>query len=95
MATQLGKLIEANVKLVTGLGLRGFFAGKPNKDDPLGAYGINLIRGLHKSGLSVSDIAWSHLLPTAGASVPNVAQVVSTSSSKLMYPPTQSDWPSN
>ncbi|KAK8076499.1 hypothetical protein PG994_003771 [Apiospora phragmitis] len=75
VATQLGKLIESNVKLVTGLGLRGFFAGKPDKNDPLGAYGVNLIKGLHKSGLSVSDIAWSHLLPTAGASVPNIAEV--------------------
>ncbi|KAK7937986.1 heme peroxidase [Apiospora aurea] len=75
VATQLGKLIEANVKLVTGIGLRGMFAAKPDKNDPLGAYGVNLIKGLHKSGLSVSDIAWSHLLPTAGASVPNVAEV--------------------
>lgn len=77
VATQLGKLIEANVKLVTGIGLRGMFAAKPDKNDPLGSYGVNLIKGLHKSGLSVSDIAWSHLLPTAGASVPNIAEVVS------------------
>lgn len=74
---QLGKLIEANVQLVTGLGLRGFFAAKPKADDPLASYGVNIIKGLHHSGLSVYDVAWSHLLPTASASVPNIAEVVS------------------
>ena len=75
MTQQLGKLVEANVKLVTSVGLRGFFAGKPAADDPLAVYGTNLIKGLRKTGLSVYDIAWSQLLPTAGASVPNIAEV--------------------
>ncbi len=36
---------------------------------------MNLIKGLAKSGLSTSDIAWSQILPTAGAMVPNQAEV--------------------
>jgi hypothetical protein len=76
VTSQLGKLIEANVKSVTGFGLGGVFAAKPKKDDPLAAYGINLIKGLSKAGLSAYDIAWSQILPTAGASVPNIAELV-------------------
>lgn len=76
VAAQLGQLIEANVGVVTGLGLRGLFAPRPSQDDPLAAYGVNLIKGLKKAGLSNYDIAWSQLLPTAGASVPNIAEVV-------------------
>ncbi len=77
VAAQLGRLVEANVGVVTGLGFRGLFAQKPARDDPLAAYGVNLIKGLKKAGLSNYDIAWSQLLPTAGASVPNIAEVVS------------------
>ena len=76
VATQLGKLVEANVGVVTGFGFRGMFASKPAKNDPLASYGVNLIKGLKKAGLSNYDIAWSQILPTAGASVPNVAEVV-------------------
>ncbi|RYP35414.1 hypothetical protein DL767_003821 [Monosporascus sp. MG133] len=75
VAAQLGGLIEANVNVVAGLGFRGFFAAKPDPDDPLATYGVNLIKGLKKAGLNNYDIAWSQLLPTAGASVPNIAEV--------------------
>lgn len=75
VAQQLGRLIETNVKVATGFGLRGLFTGSPSKTDPLAAYGVNLIKGLAKSGLSTSDIAWSQILPTAGAMVPNQAEV--------------------
>ena len=61
-------------------GLHGLFAGgKQKKDDPLAAYGVNMVKGLGKSGLSNYDIAWSQILPTAGAMVPNQAEVVSKS----------------
>ncbi|KAF3349813.1 hypothetical protein VD0002_g6481 [Verticillium dahliae] len=71
----LGKVIETNVKLATTLGIRGLFTGKADKNDPLAAYGTNLIKGLKSSGLNDYDIAWSQILPTAGAMVPNQAQV--------------------
>jgi hypothetical protein len=72
---QLGKLIETNVKLARGLGLRGLFTSGPDKDDPLAVYGVNMIKGLAKTGLSTYDIAWSQILPTTGAMVPNQAEV--------------------
>lgn len=75
VATQLGKLIEANVKLVAGFGLGGLFTSRPNKNDPLASYGTNLIKELSKAGLNNYDIAWSQILPTAGASVPSIAEM--------------------
>ncbi|KAI1372552.1 linoleate diol synthase [Hypoxylon crocopeplum] len=75
VATQLGKLVEADVKLVTGFGIGGLFAGRSKKNDSLALYGTNLIKGLSKAGMSNYDIAWSQVLPTAGASVSNVAEV--------------------
>lgn len=74
VATQLGKIVETNVKLSTTLGLNGLFTSKI-KDDPLAAYGVNMAKGLKKGGMSVYDIVWSQILPTAGAMVPNQAQV--------------------
>jgi cytochrome P450 len=70
-----GKLIEANVKLTRGLGIRGLYTGKAIKGDALSAYGVNMIKALGKAGLSNYDITWSHVLPTAGAMVPNQAEV--------------------
>ncbi|KAL8369574.1 hypothetical protein RB595_000077 [Gaeumannomyces hyphopodioides] len=72
---QLGKLVETNVKVINGLGLKGLFAAKPAADDPLAIYGSSVVKGLKKAGLSNYDIAWSQVLPTAGAMVPNQAQV--------------------
>jgi prostaglandin-endoperoxide synthase 1/linoleate 10R-lipoxygenase len=74
---QLGKIVETNVKIARGLGLRGLFSGKGSKDDPLAIYGMHMIKGLANSGLSNYDIAWSQIVPTAGAMVPNQAEVVS------------------
>ncbi|KAL0938207.1 linoleate diol synthase [Colletotrichum truncatum] len=75
VATELGKVIERNVKLTTTIGYRGFFSGSVDKRDPLAAYGTNMIKGLSKTGLNAHDITWGHVLPTAGAMVPNQAQV--------------------
>lgn len=74
MTNQLGQLLEAHVKSVNGFSL---FASKPNKGD-LAAYGADLIKGLSKGGMSSHDIAWNELLPAAGATVPNISQVVSS-----------------
>jgi hypothetical protein len=57
--------------------MNGFFTPKI-KDDPLAEYGANMARGLKKAGLSLNDIVYSQILPTAGAMVPNQAQVVSS-----------------
>ncbi|KAH8683552.1 heme peroxidase [Ilyonectria robusta] len=78
VATQLGKVIEMNVKLATTLGMSGFFT-KQDKSDPLASYGVSLAKCLKKEGLSTDDIVWSQILPTAGAMVPNQGQAFAQS----------------
>ncbi|KAI1474429.1 heme peroxidase [Daldinia eschscholtzii] len=75
ISSQLGKLIETNVKMVTGLGIGCLFVGRPNKNDPLASYGTNLIKELSKAGMNDYDISWRQILPIAGASVPSIAEV--------------------
>lgn len=76
LASQLGSIIETNVKLSTSLGIGGLFTGKP-RDSTLSTCGVNLIKGLSKAGLKPHEITWDQILPTAGALVPNEAQLVS------------------
>lgn len=83
LCQQLGELIETNVKVTTGLGLKGLFSGSPKKDDPLVSYGVNMVKGIAKSGLSAYDIAWSQILPTAAAMVPNQAEVVISPTARI------------
>ncbi|KAK5629121.1 hypothetical protein RRF57_004836 [Xylaria bambusicola] len=80
VAGQLGELIEAHVKSV-----KGMFASKPKKGD-LASYGADLIKGLSKGGMSNRDIAWSELLPAAGATVPNISHVFSQSLDYYLTP---------
>lgn len=74
---QLGKLVEANVKMVN---MTGWIAGVVDSmgahHTPLKDYGVHMIRRLLESGKGPSEIAWSQVLPTAGAMVANQAQVV-------------------
>ncbi|KXH26512.1 linoleate diol synthase [Colletotrichum salicis] len=86
-AQSLGKLIETNVKITTKTGLRGIFTGSADKQDPLSLYGTNMIKGLDKAGLSTYDIAWSQILPTSGAMVPNQAQVFAQAVDYYLSPP--------
>lgn len=77
LTQQLGQVVETNVKLTKSLGLRGLYTGPAPKNDLLSQYGVNLIKGLAKTGLSAHDIAWSQILPLAAGMVPNQAMVVS------------------
>ncbi|KAL9035212.1 MAG: hypothetical protein Q9180_004979, partial [Flavoplaca navasiana] len=76
VSQQLGKLIEANVHSVS---MTGMVAGVVDRfrenHNPLADYGVHMIRRLLDSGLGVSEITWSQILPTAVAMVPNQAQV--------------------
>ena len=80
VSQQLGKVVEANVKMVnmTG-GVAGLVDGMHQHHTPLTEYGVHMIRRLLESGLGPYEIAWSQVLPTAGAMVANQAQVVSPS----------------
>lgn len=88
---QLGRLVETNVKLATGFGLKGLFTGSPAPSDPLASYGVNLVKGFNKSGLSQSDIAWSQILPTSGSMVANQGEVVRHTLHRVSYLPRLTD----
>lgn len=75
-AEQLIAAAETNVKLSLSFGLKGLFTKQP-KSDPMGLYGVNLIKALAKDGLNAYDIAWGQIVPIASAMVPHQAQFVS------------------
>jgi linoleate 10R-lipoxygenase len=76
LAKVLGKLVEANVKAVN---MTGFIAGIVDSfsqnQSYLGDYGVHMVRRLLDSGIGPEEVAWSQILPTAIAMVPNQAQV--------------------
>ena len=74
---QLGKLVELNVNSINMTGwISGVVDGLREENNALKDYGVHMIRQLLKSGLSVSEVTWSQIVPTAGAMVANQAQVV-------------------
>ena len=74
---QLGKTVESNVKMVNATGLiAGIVDGMQHNHSPLQDYGVHMVRRLLESGMGVSEITWSQIVPTAGAMVANQAQVV-------------------
>jgi linoleate 10R-lipoxygenase len=74
---QLGKLIEANVKAVSMTGfISGLVDNLHKSHSPMTEYGVHMIRRLLESGLGTYEIAWSQILPTSSAMIPNQSQVV-------------------
>jgi len=82
ISKSLGKLVEANVKTINATGaLAGVWDAamdniKGGERMYLKDYGVHMVKRLLDSGLSTEDVAWSQMLPTACAMVPNQAQVV-------------------
>lgn len=76
LANMLGKLIEFNIKTVTATSFAaGLIDGMREWDNALSSYGIHMIRRLADTGMEPHDIAFSQVLPTAVAMVPNQSQV--------------------
>ncbi len=74
---QLGKLVEANIKTVNATGwIAGIADSMHQHHSPLTDYGVHMVRRLLESGMGVSEITWSQIVPTAGAMVANQAQAV-------------------
>jgi hypothetical protein len=65
VAGQLASLVERTVK------------SPKAKNDPLSAYGAQMIKGLSKAGLKTQDITWNHVLATCAAIVSYQAELVS------------------
>lgn len=81
---QLGKLVELNVKSVNMTGwVAGVVDGLRQETNALKDYGVHMVRRLLNSGLGVSEVTWSQILPTAGAMVANQAEVVRTDLTKI------------
>lgn len=80
VAKGLGKLIEANVKSTSSVSWAASITDSFHENSTnLKDYGVHMVRRLLESGLSVEDVAWSQVFPTATAMVPNQSQVVSGS----------------
>ncbi|KAK7510648.1 fatty acid oxygenase [Phyllosticta citriasiana] len=76
VAKGLGKLIEANVKSVSMTSWVAKVADSLRENESfLTEYGVHMTRRLLESGLSVEQVAWSQVFPTAVAMIPNQAQV--------------------
>ncbi len=65
VAGQLAAAIQGSVK-----------NPKAKKNDPLSAYGAELIKGLSKAGLNTHDITWAHVISASAAIVPYQAKLV-------------------
>ena len=92
VAESLGKTVESTVRAVSASGkIASIFdsaldAIKKGERMYLKDYGVHMIKRLLKSGLSVEDVTWSQIMPTAGAMVPNQAQAVRLRLSNLYLP---------
>lgn len=78
LANMLGKLIEMNVKSVTATSFASkLFDSFRENENALADYGVHMIRRLSEAGMSTYDVAFSQIMPTAVAMVPNQSQVFS------------------
>ena len=72
---QLGELVQAVVEPINASGFLAGIIERFHSHTPLSNYGVHMIQQLLKSGLSVKDIVWSQILPTAGGMVANQGQL--------------------
>ncbi|KAE8355189.1 heme peroxidase [Aspergillus coremiiformis] len=76
VSQQLGQSVEGHVKSINSPGfLSGVIDSFRNDHNVLKEYGDQLIKRLLESGLGVSDVTYSQVLPTAVAMVHNQAQM--------------------
>jgi linoleate 10R-lipoxygenase len=80
---QLSKVVEANVKVVSLTGwVAGIVDGGMQNKSYLTDYGVHMVRQLLATGMSVEEVTYSQIMPTAGAMVANQAQAVSKTMSE-------------
>ncbi|OGM41008.1 fatty acid oxygenase [Aspergillus bombycis] len=76
VSQQLGHSVESHVKSISSPGfLSGIIGHRHNDHNALKEYGDQLIKKLLESGLGVSDVTYSQVLPAAVAMVHNQAQM--------------------
>ena len=78
LSQQLGKLVEFNVQCVNTAGFVASIVDRLHKHDALTDYGVHLVRTLlANGGMTVKEIVYTHMLPTAVGMVANQSQLFS------------------
>lgn len=75
LTAQLGDLVMFNVEAVSKTGVIADFIAKLHTKSELTEYGVHMIQRLLGSGLSIKDVVWTNLVPTAASMVANQAQL--------------------
>ena len=75
LTQQLGELVLFNVESIARTGFLADIVAKLHTQSKLSDYGTHMIQRLLSNGLSLKNVVWTHLLPTAGAGVANQAQL--------------------
>jgi linoleate 8R-lipoxygenase / 9,12-octadecadienoate 8-hydroperoxide 8R-isomerase len=78
LSQQLSKLVEFNVQCVNTTGFVATVLDRLHKHDALTDYGVHLVRTLlANDGMTVKEIAHTHITPTAACMVANQSQLFS------------------
>ena len=77
LAKTLGTLVLLNVESVAHFGKIAELIEKIHTKSPLEDYGTHTIERLLQSGLSVKEVVWGQLMPTASSMVANQSQLFS------------------
>jgi hypothetical protein len=75
LTAQLGDLVMFNVEAVSKTGVIADFIAKLHTKTELSEYGVHMIQRLLESGLTINDVVWTNLIPTASSMVANQAQL--------------------
>lgn len=88
VAKKIGEMVELNVKSLASNGvISHFIDGLRKQDNPLSAYGTNVIKKLFESGLNAHEVTWTQILPAVVSMVPKLGQTV------RMLPPVLPTYP--
>jgi len=77
LAQQLGELCLFNVEAIAHTGVIADVIAKLHTKTVLSDYGTHMIQRLLDTGLSIKDVVWGQLLPTAASMVANQSQLFS------------------
>lgn len=91
ISEQLGKVIETNTGTGTGRGFKSFFGGS-GRGDPVHTHGTGLIKGWGKGGMSASDIALGHIIPTGSHIIAIQGSLVSRRDPNAILDPKLTRW---
>ncbi|KAK0117789.1 hypothetical protein ONS95_012115 [Cadophora gregata] len=77
LAQQLGDLVLLNAEAISATGFLADVLAKLHQHTALTDYGTHMIQRLLDSKISIKDVVWSHILPTAASMTANQSQIFS------------------